>query len=262
MKKRLAFLAMALVIFSAGFVLAEGNERAEQEARSWELTGEMGMGIHSGYYDDTGEKTYKHPVSTQTVTVNYEKDGTGVYIQAENFIPFRNEESKETDFYVGFFTEAWEMKFDFGYAHYWAWERGSINYHALYGKIEFPEIFWGIVPFLKAEYRIANRSGLDDFGNPISMDGFWYQGGLKRHFELNKKLTLNTEVAVGGNTGIHGYKAENLAFVREKAELTYALDEQWKLKLMGMGQQGLGGKNGIAGGTDEWVVSFWIVYTF
>lgn len=244
MKKLIAVLAVLAIFFSAGFVCAK--EKKEEE-KTWKVTGEVSVGMHSEYVDEiSGGLSYNHPVSTQSAMIGVEKDGTGFYLQAENFVPLRKKESKETDLYLGFYTEAKGFKFDVGYAYYWVREKGESDYHALYGSVDFPSIGWEIVPFFKAEYRFATRKLVDEDGNRISLGGFVYQGGLKREFKIHEKVSLVTEVSVGGNTGVHGYKADNLAFARGKAEVSVNITEELKLKLQGFAQRNLGRKDGIA----------------
>ena len=172
------------------------------------------------------------------------------------FRSFEKEESEETDFYAGFYTEVAGVKLDAGYAYYWVRESGELDYHAVYAAIDFPAIFWQIVPFVKAEYDFAKGS------SEISMDGLLYYGGLKREFQLHERVSLLTEISVGGNTGIYGVSAENLAFAREKVEVSFSLTEALKLKVSALTQQNLGKSEGIAAKTDKLFAGAAIVWTF
>lgn len=251
MKRFLVVLVVMAMVFSAGFVFAE-----EEKTEGWKFNGEVGVGIHNRYVDEnTGELWYDKPVSTQSATIGVEKGETGFYIQAENFSPFRKKESKETDFYLGFYTEAKGIKFDAGIARYQVREKGEIDYSAVYGEVEFPEVGLGIIPFLNAEYRFADKKlqWEDEDGNVFStsMSGFVYYGGFKREFKVAKMVSLNAEVGAGGNTGIYEGQAENLAYVREKVEVSIEMIKNLNLKIAGMTQQNLGRKQGIASRTDK-----------
>jgi hypothetical protein len=127
-------------------------------------------------------------------------------------------------------------------------------------------LFWKVVPFIKGEYRFATQKEWveDDEGDEysVSLDGFVYYGGFKREFKVTEKVSLNTEVGVGGNTGIYGGQAENLAYAREKVEVSIELIENLNLKIAGMTQQNLGRKDGISSRTDKPFLSASIVWTF
>lgn len=260
MKKALVVMMVAVMVFSVGIVLAGEKEE------SWKPTAEVSVGIHSKYLNEaSGALSYDKAMSNQSVMVGLDKNGTGFYIQAENFVPFEKEDFKETDFYLGFYTEMVGMKFDVGYAHYWVRESGELDYHAVYAAVDFPEIGWQIIPFVKAEYDFAKRlSEEDENGNisETSMNGLMYYGGLKREFQIHERVSLVAEVGVGGNTGVYGLPAENLAYAREKMEVSFSLADQWKLKVSALTQQNLGEKNGIATDTDKLFVSAVIVWTF
>lgn len=263
MKKIFAVLTILAMIFSVNFAFAEEKE----EELKWRVIGDVSVGMHNKYVDEaTGSISYDNPVSTQSATIGVEKGDTGLYFQVENFSPFEKQESEETDLYLGFYKEACGMKFDAGIAHYWVREKGEIDYNAVYGSVDFPEVFWKIVPFLKAEYRFATQKEWieDDEGDehPVSLDGFVYYGGFKREFKVTKKVSLNTEVGVGGNTGIYGGHAENLAYVREKVEVSIELIENLNLKIAGMTQQNLGRKDGIASRTDKPFLSLSLNWKF
>ncbi|MBU2028310.1 hypothetical protein KJ761_00245 [Patescibacteria group bacterium] len=250
MKKTFLVVAVAMTIFSAGFVSAGEKEGG------WTPTAEVAIGIHSRQVDGSGALFYDRAVSNQAVTLGLDKKGTGLYIQAENFAPLEKEENREIDFYVGFYTEIVGMKFDAGYGHFWVRESGELDYHAAYLGIDFPEIGWQIVPFVKTEYDFAK-------GSPeVSMDGFMYYGGFKREFQIHERVGLVAELGIGGNTGVYGMPAENLAYAREKVEISIFLAKQWKLKLTGLTQQNLGQTEGIAADTDRLFASAVIIWTF
>jgi len=232
---------------------------AEKEA-GWKPTAEVAVGIHAGHVGGTGKISYTETMSTQTITVSAEKNGTGLYVQAENFAPFEKE-AKETDFYAGFYTEVKGMKIDIGYGRYWVREIGELDYNALYAAVDLPKIFWQIVPFVKAEYDFAQKT-VNENGTETSMDGFYYSGGFKREFKIHERVSLNAEVSVGGNTGIYNMPAENLAFAREKVGIEISLAEQWKLKVSVLTQQNLGRAGGIAEGTDKVYPTAAVVWTF
>ncbi|MFA5777718.1 MAG: hypothetical protein WC906_04730 [Parcubacteria group bacterium] len=261
MKRLIAVMAVLAFFFSVGISSAE-----EKSKVSWRVIGDASVSIHNKYADEiTGEMYYDNPISTQSATVGVEKENTGLYIKAENYAPLRHE-PKETDVYFGFYTEACGMEFDVGFAHYWMREKGEIDYNAIYGEVNFPEVIWGIVPFLKAEYRFATQKEWveDEEGNEYSnsLDGFAYYGGFKREFKVTEKVSLNVEVGAGGNTGIYGGQAENLAYAREKVEVSVELIENLNLKIAGMTQQNLGRKDGISSRTDKPFVGASIVWNF
>lgn len=251
MKKALVVMMVAVMVFSASSVLAGEKEEG------WKPTAEVAIGIHGKYLDEaSGALYYDKAMSNQSVMVGLDKNGTGLYVQAENFHPLEKEEKRETNFYVGFYTEAYSMKFDAGYAHYWVRESGELDYHAVYAAIDFPAIGWQIIPFIKAEYNFAAKNSLE------SMNGFLYYGGLKREFQIHERVNLVAELGAGGNTGVYGLPAENLAFAREKVEVSLSLAERWKLKVSALTQQNLGKRDGIAADTDKPFVSVAIVRTF
>jgi hypothetical protein len=239
MKKFFSIVVAMAIFFSASFVFAQ----EEKEKDGWKVSGEVSVGIHSKYVDEiSGELSYGRPVSTQSAMIGVEKDATGFYLKAENFIPFEKKEAKESDFYLGFYTEAKGMKFDFGYAHYWVRKDGESDCHAVYGVVDFPQIGWRVVPFAKAEYRIASEKRGEG--------GFVYRGGLKREFPIHKKVSLTAEMSMGGNSGIHGYKVDNISFGRAKAEASVEISEQLKFKIYAFAQRNLGSDGGIASGTN------------
>jgi hypothetical protein len=234
-------------------------------AGGWKPTAEVSVGIHNEYLNEaSGALSYDKAMSNQSVMVGLDKNGTGFYLQAENFAPLEKEESMETDFYIGFYTEVAGMKFDTGYARYWVRETEALDYDAIYASVEFPQIGWQIVPFVKAEYDFAGKEHETEATEKVSVskDGFMYRGGLKREFQLHERVSLLAEFSVGGNTGIYGLPAENLAFAREKVEVSFSLAERWKLKVAGLTQQNLGKREGIAVDTDRLFASAVIVWTF
>jgi len=253
-------------------VVAE--EATEEKTEGWKATGEVSAVVRNQYVDPyAGAKTYQRPLFSQSVMVGLDKDGTGLYIQAENFIPTEGE-TKETDFYVGLYTEIKGVKIDAGYGRYWVRENGEVDFNGLYAEITFPAPFFEIVPFIKGEYRFAKRVENEE-GEGISMNGFVYYVGFKREFEICEWFSITAEVGVGGNTGIYSMPAENLSFAREKLELKISLKE-WmilvktqskgsvKAYLKGsiLTQQNLGLRDGIAADTDKLFVSGAIVLTF
>lgn len=250
-------LAVAVVFIVMVFFLVSSTMAGEKE-EGWKPTAEVAVGVHSKYLNEaSGALSYDKTMSNQSVMVGLDKNGTGFYVQAENFAPLEKEEKKETDFYVGFYTEAVGMKFDAGYVHYWVRESGELNYHAVYAAIDFPAVGWQIVPFVKAEYNFAAKGSSE-----VSTDGFLYYGGLKREFQIHERVSLLAEISIGGNTGIYGLPAENLAFAREKVEVSFSLTERWSLKVSALTQQNLGKRDGIAADTDKPFVSAAIVWTF
>lgn len=250
--KTIFVVAVLLFFLSIGFVNAEEKQKTE----GWKPGVEIIIGAHSGYVDELlGSVIFNKQVFTQSATVSIEKNGTGFYLQADNFSP-SEQESRETDFYAGFYTEIFHTKIDIGYAYYWWREDLAINFHGIYGSVVFPSLIWQISPFVNAEYRIADKKISEE-----NLSGFLYYGGLRRDFKVHDRVNLMTEISLGGNTGIYGMEAENLSFAREKLEVTVSLLEQLKLKFSGLTQQNLGKKDGIAADTDKIFVSAAIVLT-
>jgi hypothetical protein len=265
MKKLFATVLIVLaMVFSTSIVMAE--EEMEQKNEGWKPAVEFNVGFHNGWLDETsGQLLYNKPVSTQAVTAGIEKSGTGFYFSAENFAPFGREEPKATNIYLGSFFEILGAKADIGLAYYKVREEDGDKEYAIYAGVDFPEIFWQIVPFIKAEYRFAgNVYEEDEEGNiqRTSLDGFLCYVGLKREFKINERISLLTELGAGGNPGIYGMPAENLAFAREKAELVIGLSKQWKLNLSAMTQQNTGKAEGIAADTDKLFVGISLAWTF
>jgi hypothetical protein len=258
MKKAMVAVVVAIVmIFSVGFVFATEEEKAE----IWKPTGEVSVGVHNGMVDDyLGAVTFRKTLIRESATIGMEKGETGFYIQGENFST-SEKEPRNTWFYGGGYTKIFGVKVDAGYAFYQTREKGETDYHGIYTEVTFPEIFWQVVPFVKAEYRFAEKF-TDADGAKTFMDGFLYIGGLKREFQLHERVNLEAEVSVGGNTGIYGMPAENLSFTREKITLVISLTEQLKLKASALTQQNLGLRDGIAADTDRLFVSAAIVWAF
>lgn len=251
MKKLFAVLVVLAMVFSTSFSFAE--EKKEKDG--WKFNSEANVGMHNRYVDeDTGELWFSKPVSIQSAMIGFEKAETGFYFQVENFAPFEKQESKETDFYLGFYTEAWGMKFDGGYGHYWTRERGEADWHSFYGSVDFPLLRWGIIPFAKAEYRLATQKEWveDDNGGeyPISLNGFLYQVGLKREFKLTEKVSVVARLTSGGNTGALGYETSNLAYVGGKVEGVIDVGNNLKLKPAVYYQKNLGSDGNIASEAD------------
>jgi hypothetical protein len=259
--KNLKRLFAVAVTFFVVFVCLLSSALAED----WKSMAEVAVGIHSKYLNEaSGALSYDKTMSNQSVMVGMDKNGTGLYIKAENFAPLEKEENRETDFYLGGYTEIAGAKVDVGYARYWVRKSEALDYNAIYASVDFPEVGWKIVPFVKAEYDFAGKSHETELSEKISasMDGFMYRGGLKREFQLHERVSLLAEVSIGGNTGIYGLPAENLAFAREKVEVSISLAERWKLKVSALTQQNLGKRDGIAADTDRLFVSAAVVWTF
>ena len=263
--------AVSLFFLSIGFVNAEEKQIIEE----WKPGVELTLGVHSGYVEEiSGTVLLNKPVFIQTATLYAEKKSTGFYVMAANFSP-SEQESRETDFYAGFYTELAGVKIDAGYAYYWWREDMAIDFQGAYALFVFPQFIWQIHPFLNAEYRFAEKKVVDlypdtyhrrverecEFANE-NLSGFLYHGGLKREFKVNERLNITTEVSAGGNTGIYGMSAENLSFVREKLDVTVSLLEQLKINFSGMTQQNIGKEEGIAADTEKIFVSATIVLSF
>jgi hypothetical protein len=268
------------IIFVAAvslFFLFIGSVNAEEKEKNdgWKPGAEFTLGAHSGYVEEiSGTALFSKPVFIQSATFYAEKKGTGFYVMAANFSP-SEQESRETDFYAGFYTELAGVKIDAGYAYYWWRENLAIDFQGAYALIVFPQFVWQIYPFLNAEYRFAEKKVVDLYPDAYhrrverkcefaddNLGGFIYHGGLKREFKVNERLNITTEVSTGGNTGIYGMSAENLSFVREKLDITVSLLEQLKLNFSGMTQQILGKQDGIAADTEKIFVSATVVLSF
>ena len=237
---------------------AVAEKATEEKAPTWKPIGEVSAVVRNQYVDPyAGAKTYQKPLFSQSVMVGLDKDGTGIYVQAENFIPTEGE-TKETDFYAGFYTEIKGVKIDVGYGRYWIREAEEVDFNGVYAEITFPAPFFEIVPFVKGEYRFSKKVEAED-GEKVSLDGFVYYVGLKREFKIHERVSMTAEVGVGGNTGIYGMPAENLSFAREKLEIKISLVEwmkaEAKFKASVMTQQNLGRRDGIAADTDKIFVS-------
>lgn len=248
---------MALIIVLVSFV----NAGAEEKEEGWMPTAEISVAVHNAYVDDySGAAYYRKTLFFQSAMVGLGKSETGCYFQAETFTP-NEQETRETDFYVGFYTRVVGVKIDAGYGRYWIREAGEIDFNGVYAEISFPSPIWKIIPFVKAEYRFAEKMELED-GSKVSPDGFIYQGGIKREFQIHERVKLTAEVSVGGNTGIYGMSAENLSFAREKLEVLISIMTWMKIKASAMTQQNLGLREGIAADTDRIFVSGAFVLTF
>jgi len=239
----------------------------EEEQEGWKPYVEVSAEFRNLHADDySGEMLYKSPLLTQTATVGMEytkkvgKDAynkAGFYIRADNFIPSGGE-NHETDPYFGVNAEIKDWKFDIGYGRYLNWEHESVDFNGLFFEITAPALIWDITPFIKGEYRFSERiKNEEDEG--ISQNGFLYYVGLKREFELHKRISLVLEVGFGGHTGIYGMPAENISFAREKLEIKISLVEwmkaEAKFKASVMTQQNLGLRDGIAADTEKLFVS-------
>lgn len=288
MKKIMVVMAVAMFVFSVGIVFAAdealinkpaaaeekaaAGEAAEEKAAADEEKkegikpfAEVSAVFRNQYVDPySGEKTYQKPLFSQSAMVGVDRNGIGFYIQAENFVPTEGE-TKETDFYVGFYTEIKGVKIDAGYGRYWIREKGEVDFNGIYAEITFPAPIWGITPFIKGEYRFAKRVENED-GEGISQNGFVYYVGIRREFQLHERVSAIAEIGGGGNTGIYSLPAENLSFAREKLEIKISLMEwmkvEAKIKASIMTQQNLGLREGIAADTDKLFVSGAIVLTF
>ena len=263
--------AVSLFFLSIGFVNAEEKQNND----GWKPGAEFTLGAHSGYVEEiSGTVLFSKPVFIQTATLYAEKKGSGFYVMAANFSP-SEQESRETDFYAGFYTELANVKIDAGYAYYWWREDLAIDFQGAYALLVFPSLIWQIFPFANAEYRFAEKKVVDLYPDAYhkrvkrecefaddNLSGFIYHGGLKREFKVNERLNITTEVSAGGNTGIYGMSAENLSFVREKLDITVSLLEQLKINLSGLTQQNLGKKDGIAADTEKIFVSATMVLSF
>jgi hypothetical protein len=262
---------VAWFFLSIGFVNAEEKQKMED----WKPGVEVTIGAHSGYVEEiSGTVLFSKPVFIQTAILYAEKKNNGFYIMAANFSP-SEQESRETDFYAGFYTKLAGVKIDAGYAYYWWREDLAIDFQGAYALFVFPPFIWQISPFVNAEYRFAEKKITDLYSDPYhrrlkreykfadeNLSGFLYHGGLKREFKFNKRLNITAEVSAGGNTGIYGMEAENLSFVREKLAVTVSLLEQMKLIFCGLTQQNLGNKDGIAADTDKIFISATIALFF
>jgi hypothetical protein len=246
----------AMLIFLANFAFA-----AEEQKEGWKPFAEISAAVHSAYIDEySGAATFEKTLFSQSITAGMDKNGIGFYVQGQNFSP-SEQEARETDLYAGVYVEKFGMKLDAGYARYWVREKGNIDYNGIYASVDLPAIWWKVVPFVKAEYRFAEKI-INEDGAKVSMDGLLYLGGLKREFKLHERLSLMAEVSLGGNSGIYGMPAESLAYTREKLEATFSITEWLKLKASAMTQQNLGKRDGIANDTEKLFGSFAVVMTF
>lgn len=268
----LTFLtAIALIFLSRGFVNAE----AQQKTGEWKPGLEMTLGVHDGYVEEiSGAALFSKPVCIQTATLYAEKKGSGFYAMAVNFSP-EKQESEETDFYAGFYTDLPGVQIDAGYAYYWWREDLAIDFQGVYGLFVLPKFVWEIYPFVNAEYRFAEKKVTDlypdishrrlkrqcEFSDE-DLGGFLYQAGFKKNFTINKRFSIMTEVSLGGNTGLYGLSAENLGFIREKLDIVISPFKPLTINISGMTQQNLGKEEGIAADTEKMFVSATMVWSF
>lgn len=258
--RRRTFLA-ALIAFILIMAVMVTDVFAVEGEEDWKPTAEVSIGVHNGMVDDyLGAASFNKSFVREAATVGMEKGETGFYVMGENFST-SEKEPRNTWLYVGGYAKIVGVKIDSGLAYYWTREKGEVDYYGVYSELTFPEIFWKIAPFIKAEYRFAEKFTNAD-GGKTSMDGFLYIGGLKREFQIHRRVSLEAEVSVGGNTGIYGMPAENLSFTREKITIAISLTEQLKLKVSALTQQNLGLCEGIAADTDRLFVSAAIVWAF
>lgn len=236
---------------------AENGEKAE----GWKPFAEISATAHNSYLEEySGSRYFEKFTFIQSTTVGLDKnDAMGVYVQSENFFPFGKNEYEETDLYIAFYAKFYGIKIDAGYGRYLIWKNGEGDYNGIYAEITFPAPIWGIVPFVKGEYRFADKKGEDEDGNEFSQNGFLYVVGLKREFQLNERVNLTAKISFGGHDGIYGMPAENLSFAREKLEIKISLVEwmkaEAKFKASIMTQQNLGLRDGIAADTEKLFVS-------
>jgi hypothetical protein len=266
MKKTLVAVVIAIFVAFSAFAAEEENvvitekkiaAAPAEEETSWKPFVEMSVAGHSGYINEvTGEVVYRKALFSQSVMAGLDKgEKAGIYIQAENFSP-SEKETRETDFYVGFYKEVFGAKLDVGATFYWVRENKANDFQAVYAEITFPSPIWGIIPFVKMEYDFSKKEEGED------MNGFMYFAGVKKEFSLHEKVKIVAEVGAGGNTGVYGLPAENIAYAREKIEISISIFEWLKLKGSAMTQQNLGRQDGIAADTDRLFVSAGVVATF
>lgn len=261
MKKMLMAVLVAVMVSLAGLTFAAEEEKvataAVEEEAVWTPTAEATLVGRIGYVSQySGSAGYKKPLMSQSIIVGADKGGNGFYVMAENFTPSENE-SRETDFYVGFYVERLGIKIDGGYGYYWIREHKATDINALYAEITLPSPIWGIVPLIKVEYDFAQKTSEGE-----DLNGFMYYAGLKREFKLHERITVTPEIGVGGNTGLYGLPAENIAYAREKVDVSVSIIEHLKLKLTLQTQQNLGKQDGIAADTDRLFVYTGAVATF
>lgn len=262
MKKALIGLlvVVAALVSLVGVVFAaeekEINSTKVEEEVKWTPTAEVNITGRTGYLSQySGSVCYKKPLWSQAVIVGADKGGSGVYVMAENFSP-SEQEGRETDAYVGFYIEKFGIKVDAGAAFYWVREHEANDYYAVYMAMELPSPALGIVPIVKMEYDFSKKEEGED------MNGFMYFVGMKREFSLHERVKVTAEVGVGGNTGLYGLTAENLAYAREKVEIEISIMKWLKLKGTALTQQNLGRQDGIAADTDRLFVYAGAVATF
>lgn len=256
----LVVLVAVMVTFSAVNIFAAEEKvvaSSVEEDAGWTPTAEVTLVGRTGYVSQyAGSAGYKKPLFSQSVTIGADKDGNGFYAMAENFSS-SEQEARETDFYVGFYVEKLGLKIDGGYGYYWIREHKAIDIHALYAEITFPSSIWGIVPLIKVEYDFAQKASEGE-----DLNGLMYYASLKREFKIHERVTVTPEIGLGGNTGLYGLPADNVAYAREKLDVSFSIVEHLKLRLTLQTQQNLGRQEGIAKDTDRLFVSAAIVMTF
>lgn len=222
----------------------------------WKPTAEASATFNSSNVGGSGMILHEKPFASQLIKIGIDKDETlGGYVKTENFST-SGKEPRETDFYAGAYGKFGGISIDLGVAEYWMREKSINNCYAIYASADFPALFLGINPFINMEY---------DFSEKVegkSMDGLFYQGGLKREFKLHERVSLDTEISLGGNTGVYGLPAENLAFSRESVGINISLTSWLKINGSVMTQQIWGLQDGIAKNTDRPFVSGAIVGSF
>lgn len=263
----LAILAIFLIIIFLGFFnIAKAEEtltgqKAAEKKEGWKPFAEISISASNKVVDEyLGAILLNEKSLTESVSIGIEKNKKGFYLWVDNFVPSHGED-RETDIYLGAYAEFSGFKVDVGYGRYWTREVAAIDLNGVYAEITLPAPIWQIIPFVKMEYRFAEKVELED-GSKISIDGFVYYGGFQREFKLHERVNIMAEVSVGGNTGIYGMPAENLNFAREKLEATIYITEWLKIKASAMTQQNLGHRDGIAADTDKLFLSAGIVAGF
>lgn len=249
-------MAIGAIIVLVGFFnayAAEEEKAAEEEIKPF---AEVELSILNAKIDDySGSASYKKPLFRQLATVGLDKNGNGICFIADNFSPSEGE-IRETDLYVDAYAEFYGVKIDVGYGRYLVREFKEVDYNGIYIEVVLPALLWGVTPFAKAEYRFSEKI------EGVSMDGFMYNGGIKREFQLHERVNLVAEASFGGNTGLYGMPAENIAYIRERLVVSISITEWLKLKGSAMTQQNLGLQDGIAADTDRLFVSAGVVGTF
>jgi len=249
-------IAMMVILLMAGLAFATEETLTDQKTTAeekkvevWKPTAEASVTFNSSNVGGSGAILHEKPFVSQPIMVGMDKNGkSGVYVKAENFSTSERE-PRETDFYAGAYAKFGGMNIDLGVAEYWMREKDINDCYAIYVSTDFPALFLGVIPFINMEY---------DFSEKVegkSMDGLFYRGGLKREFKLHERVSLAAEISLGGNTGVYGLPAENLAFARESVGINISLTNWLKINGSVMTQQILGLQDGIAKNTDRPFVS-------